>query len=53
MYFQHLNKTVFSCSGQSDRHGNTRLAFDVAAEHLNIPVGQKARPQIQFANDTP
>ena len=23
---------------QSDRHANTRLAFDVAAEHLGIPV---------------
>lgn len=23
---------------QSDRHGNTQLAFDVAAEHLGIPV---------------
>lgn len=22
---------------KSDRHGNTQLAFDVAAEHLNIP----------------
>jgi len=23
---------------QTDRHGNTRLAFKIAAEHLNIPV---------------
>jgi len=53
MYLQLSNKAVCSCSGQSDRHGNTRLAFDVAAEHLNIPVRQKARPQIQFANDAP
>lgn len=25
-------------STQSDRHGNTRLAFQVAADHLGIPV---------------
>jgi hypothetical protein len=29
---------VPDCVVQSDRHGNTRLAFQVAADHLGVPV---------------
>lgn len=35
---------------KGDRHGNTRLAFQVAAEHLNIPVSANAQPASGFIN---
>jgi len=33
---------------KGDRHGNTRLAFQVAAEHLNIPVSAIAQSASDF-----
>ena len=37
---------------QSDRHGNTRLAFSVAAEYLDIPVRPYPLPCVWHLIDT-
>ena len=39
--------TALTFPPQTDRHGNTRLAFQVAQDHLGIPVRFAASPSPQ------